>query len=379
MLLRVKGTSSNIDEPIVGKITRDINVLNENSLLICENEVPSVSGKKLAGILTSLDFRDLINIPIITNIPTFDHLSEGDLVVANNDGNLNTLYRVNSHHNTLLATERCNSNCLMCSQPPKDKNDIYRLYNIHQKLIPLIPKDCIELGISGGEPTLLGDLFFKTLLTLKEHLPDTEIHVLTNGRSFAWPHFAEKLSHINYKRLMLGVPVYADYYQLHDYIVQARNAFDQTILGLHNLASYDQRIEIRVVLHKQSIPRLPKLARYIYKNLPFAEHVAFMGLEYIGYTPYNIDQLWIDPHDYMDELSDAVEFLSGQGMFVSIYNSQLCVLPAHLWNYARRSISDWKTSYLPECGKCAKLKDCGGLFTWNLNKHSKYIKPFGNE
>jgi hypothetical protein len=101
-----------------------------------------------------------------------------------------------------------------------------------------------------------------------------------------------------------------------------------------------------------------------------------MGLEYVGYTPYNIDKLWIDPADYINELGEAVEFLAGQGMKVSIYNSQLCVLPENLWEYSRKSISDWKNSYLPECSKCTKLEQCGGLFTWNLKKHSDKIKSF---
>lgn len=101
-----------------------------------------------------------------------------------------------------------------------------------------------------------------------------------------------------------------------------------------------------------------------------------MELEYIGYTPHNIQTLWIDPHDYQDELTEAVEFLAGQGMNVSIYNAQLCVLNQRLCQYARKSISDWKNNYLPECEKCDKLNDCGGLFTWNLKKHSDHIKPF---
>jgi His-Xaa-Ser system radical SAM maturase HxsC len=377
MLLRTKGRSIHITEPLVGRVTRFPEKLEENTFLICENEIPEIPNRNFKGIFSKTELSHPFDtFPTVSNVPSFEHLSEGDLVVANNDGNINTLYRVNSYHNTLLATERCNSNCLMCSQPPRDKNDIPRLYNIHQKLIPLIPKDCIELGVSGGEPTLMGELFFKTLETLKENLPDTEIHVLTNGRSFAWNNMAERLGTIDYKRLMLGVPVYADYYQVHDYIVQAKDAFNQTILGLHNLARYNQRIEIRVVLHKQSIPRLTKLARYIYKNLPFAEHITFMGLEYIGYTPHNIEKLWIDPHDYVNELGEAVEFLAGQGMHVSIYNSQLCVLPEPLWKYCRKSISDWKNSYLPECEKCSKLQDCGGLFTWNLAKHSSHIQAF---
>lgn len=295
--------------------------------------------------------------------------------MLDSNGVVRTLYRINSYHNTILSTERCNSNCLMCSQPPKDKNDIPVLYEIYRQAIPLIPKDCIEITVSGGEPTLMGELFFNLLELITFELPDTEIHILTNGRTFAWNHMAERLAKVNNPRMMLGIPLYSDYEHSHDYIVQAKGAFNQTILGLHNLARYGIRIEIRIVLHLQSIPRLVKLAEYIYKNLPFAEHITFMGLEFIGYTPFNIDKLWIDPADYNVELTDAVEFLSFKNMHVSIYNTQLCTVPERLWEYCRKSISDWKNDYLPACTSCDKLDDCGGLFTWNLKKHSREIHP----
>lgn len=376
MLLRVKGNPNNINTPLIGKVTRNPEFLDSNTFLISNNGEVIDSIKDCVGILSNSSIKNNLNLPTIENVPTFDDLAEGDIIVANPDGNINTLYRVNANHNTLFVTERCNSNCLMCSQPPKNKDDISRLNNINRKLIPLIPKNCHELGISGGEPTLMGIHFFETLEALKVNLPDTEIHVLSNGRSFSRIEMAERLAKIEYSRLMIGIPLYSDFYQSHDYIVQAKDAFNQTIIGIHNLARFNQRIEIRIVLHKLSIPRLTKLARYIYKNLPFVEHVTFMGLEYVGYTPYNIEKLWIDPADYISELSEAVEFLAGQGMRVSIYNTQLCVLPENLWEYSRKSISDWKNSYLPECSKCSKLEQCGGLFTWNLKKHSNRIKAF---
>ncbi len=65
---------------------------------------------------------------------------------------------------------------------------------------------------------------------------------------------------------MIGIPLYSDFYQIHDYIVQAENAFYQTILGIHNLSRYNIRVEIRIVLHKQSIGRLEQLSNYIYKR-----------------------------------------------------------------------------------------------------------------
>ena len=378
MILRTKGKTYNIFDNTVGKVTRNVADLDNNSFLIVEEPtIPNLSKLDFLGVLTSATHGDVHNtISKVESIPSLEHLENGDIVSVSPEGNIHTLFRINSIHNSLLVTERCNSNCLMCSQPPKNKNDIEEIFRVLKKLIPLIPKDCIQLGITGGEPTLMGDLFFNLLEEFKKELPETEIHVLTNGRSFAWNHMAERLGKLNHPRLMLGIPVYSDFYQIHDYVVQAENAFDQTILGLHNLTRYGQRVEIRVVLHQQTIPRIKQLSRYIYKNLPFVEHVAFMGLEYIGYTPFNIDKLWIDPYDYQHDLSEAVEYLSEKGINVSIYNTPLCLLPENVWQFARKSISDWKNDYLPECLTCTKLDQCGGFFTWNLKKHSEYITPF---
>ncbi len=91
----------------------------------------------------------------------------------------------------------------MCSQPPKDRDDMEYLFDIHRKLIPLIPKDCPELGITGGEPTLMGEKFYELIELLKLELPDTNIHILTNGRSFAWIENAKKMSLVDHKKVML--------------------------------------------------------------------------------------------------------------------------------------------------------------------------------
>ena len=376
MIFRAKGIPLNISTFIVGKITRNALVTGENTVFITGTGQTAPAGR-FAAVLSCASHVEALHPeqPAIVNIPSLDHLQEGDIVTVAADGIIRTVYRANSFYNTILATERCNSNCLMCSQPPKDKNDIPYLFQLYSRVIPLIPKDCPELTISGGEPTLMGELFFQLLEQLATELPATEIHILTNGRSFAWEHMAARLAEVNNPRIMLGIPLYADYSHVHDYIVQAKDAFNQTILGLHNLARHNLRIEIRIVLYLQSIPRLTRLANYIFKNLPFAEHVTFMGLEYTGYTPYNIEKLWIDPYDYAQELEDSVEFLAGQGMHVSIYNSQLCIIPENLWKYARKSISDWKNDYLPACQSCSHLDQCGGLFTWNLKKYSSHIAP----
>lgn len=369
MKLKAKGIAVGVSRPIIGKVHR----MDYATPITIVQDTDSAAVTAMAMVYESSDINTQGSMPLVHSVGNLDHLTEGDIVVVNTDGVINTVYRRESNHNFFLFTERCNSNCLMCSQPPKDRDDTAYFYELYKNVIPLIPKDCIELGITGGEPTLLGERFFELLIQLQSVLPDTELHCLTNGRSFAWERIAERLGTINHKGLVLAIPLYSDVYYEHDHIVQAQDAFDQTVKGIYNLAAYGQRIEIRIVLHKLTVGRLVKLARFIYRNLPFVEHVAFMGLEHEGYTPFNINKLWIDPVDYQEELNEAVMLLAEYGMNVSIYNIQLCTLNRALWPFARKSISDWKNIYFDECSKCSVLEQCGGLFASAAKKHSKFI------
>jgi len=164
--------------------------------------------------------------------------------------------------------------------------------------------------------------------------------------------------------LSWGIPLYGDRYQLHDFVVQSAGAFAETLRGIYSLQDAGQRIEIRIVLLKPVVERLMQLARYIYRNMPFVEHVAFMGIEPIGFAKANRDALWIDPVDFAAELQGSIGYLNDRGVPASIYNLPLCVLPRELRKHARRSISTWKQDYLEVCDACAVKSACGGFFSW---------------
>ena len=199
------------------------------------------------------------------------YLAEGDIVRIATNGKVHSLFRKNSNHNTMLLTERCNHYCLMCSQPPKEVNDDW-LMDEALELMELIPRETQNIGFSGGEPTLYGDRFIELIQKAKLFLPNTAIDVLSNGRAFKDVSFVNKLASINHSDLVLGIPIYSDDPERHNFIVQSQNAFDETIQGIINLKKYRQKVEIRVVLHKQSIDRLPNLCEYITRNLVFVDH-----------------------------------------------------------------------------------------------------------
>ena len=63
------------------------------------------------------------NAPVIA-LPSIEHLAEGHIVtVEPKSGMVMTVFRPESRHNVVFTTDRCNSNCLMCPQPPKDVDD----------------------------------------------------------------------------------------------------------------------------------------------------------------------------------------------------------------------------------------------------------------
>lgn len=379
MRLATAGNSNSFSNTVVGIVSREpLSPEGRVNRIFVSDVVPEDRNDLLgyAGFLTTAKVDSIPSPPTISAAREIDHLQTGYIISMDpGSGFIRTLYRPESRHNTIFTTERCNSNCLMCSQPPQDRDDVDALTARNLAVIDLLEQAPSNLVITGGEPTLLGDKLFEIITALGEKFPTTCVHMLTNGRALAWPSNAAKIAALEHPNFSMGIPLYADTAEIHDYVVQAKGAFDQTVLGLHQAARYGLRVELRVVLHAITIPRLPQLAEYIYRNVPFVEHVALMGLENIGYAPRNMNALWIDPQDYQHQLESAVEILSTRMMNVSIYNHQLCVLRPSLWKFARKSISDWKNIYLDECGTCGVRDECGGFFQWATKLHSAHIHP----
>ncbi|MCY1274471.1 His-Xaa-Ser system radical SAM maturase HxsC [compost metagenome] len=304
----------------------------------------------------------------------------GDVIALTPASNLvRVLYRRGANSNLLFITNRCNSMCLMCSQPPKDIDDRWHIEE-NLRLIDLMDPGEENIGISGGEPTLYREGLLEILAKCKTVLPEKSIHLLSNGRLLKDPSWISELRHLEHPRLSWGIPLYADNAGDHDHLVQASGAFSETMQGLYNLARASQVVEIRVVLNRLTTPRLAELAHFVFRNLPFARHVAFMGIESTGLAKKHYDELWIDPLDYQDQLGQAAYFLHNRGMPVSIYNLPLCLLPAHLSRFARQSISDWKNLFIDACQTCAATSHCAGFFKSHTARwQSRGIRPLTSE
>jgi His-Xaa-Ser system radical SAM maturase HxsC len=350
-------------------------VLKKGKAFLAKSNSPIPSGFAHYFVFNdSPSFEHLEQITLLGD--EFKYLDEEDVVSLSSDGRLRSIYRANSNHNSILLTERCNNFCVMCSQPPKRTDDSWLLEEAFEA-IRLIPRNAQVLGFTGGEPTLYGDEFIRLLHHTKNWLPNTSIHLLSNGRSFSDITYAKKYAEVDHPDLMIGIPVYSSNPATHDYVVQAHNAFDETIRGILNLKRLRQKVEIRVVLHKQTYKGLVELANFIARNLLFVDQVALMGLEHIGFARANIESLWIDPVDYKDELSEATQILNSYGIKTLIYNHPLCLVNEDVYSNYVKSISDWKNEFATECEPCTKRSECGGFFSSGIKHgYSTSLKPF---
>lgn len=376
-----QGLSKNIDQPVIGRIIREYRSKWFNKkkylqiFLITEpkKDFPKADAYIISGFLSNITN---LKVPYIEGLSpdNISELNEGDIVLIKKDGKLDVVYEINSNRNAILTTNHCNLKCLMCPQPPSTSQE--DLLNFDLSLIKMMdPNKTSNLAITGGEPTLIGDGLFKLIETCKKYLPRTSLIILSNGKKFRDLEFVRKLAILGHPNLVIAIPLYSDIDKTHDNIVGVEGSFYETVKGLYNLALFRQRVEIRTVIHALNYKRLSKFAEFVYRNLPFAVHIAFMGMETIGSARENIEQLWIDPIEYVHELKKGVQHLHRSNMNISIYNHQFCILPKSLWPFCRKSISEWKNIYLEECLNCVEKIRCGGFFKTNNSYFSKHIHP----
>ncbi|MDN3576694.1 His-Xaa-Ser system radical SAM maturase HxsC [Chitinimonas viridis] len=291
-------------------------------------------------------------------------LEAGDVVVSQPHRNeIQVQYRPSDDHHAIFLTNRCNSYCLMCSQPPTPQDDSWLVGEAIEILRHILPSPAV-IGMTGGEPLLLGPKLREVFDITAELHPTSRIDLLTNGRLLANPDCVKQLLGQLRANVCWLVPLYGHADFLHDFVVQSHGAFHETLAGLLNLQSYEQAIQLRIVLIEPVLEILPQLCAFIGRNLPFVREVAIMGCEPIGFALANRAQCEMDLGNWHSELLAGISALDRAGIPCILMNTPLCTLPSALWRYAHRSISDWKRVYVGECEQCLVKDACGGLFAW---------------
>lgn len=365
---QTKGIITNISTALIGRYCSKNKLFTNEKILFCTKRPMLTYGVKGYIVPKGMAFKtDLPILEIDSELPFEDN----DIISINPDGTASVVWEASSPHNAFYVTDICNSKCIMC---PQIEGACSR-YDQCLKIIDLIKLDSDKnIGITGGEPTLNIDKLIEILEKIAKKSPNQKVHILTNGRLFKSSNVTDKLASVKNICLSVGIPLYSDIAEEHDYIVGVQGAFQETMQGLYNLAKKGINIEIRTVILRQNYKKLRNIAEYIYHNIPFVSHVAFMGMEYHGNAETNYDLVSIDPVDYKQQLYEAVREFVRYDMYVDVYNLPLCLVDSKIKEFCRDSISTWKKSFLPQCSECSCKNQCSGVFETSF-KHSENIKP----
>jgi MoaA/NifB/PqqE/SkfB family radical SAM enzyme len=226
---------------------------------------------------------------------------------------------------------------------------------------------------TGGEPTLHPE-FFKLLGEYRRNFPETPFTLLTNGRSFFYDEFARNTLKLGGTPFDVAVPVHGPDARTHDSVTRAPGSFVETIEGLKNLFKHrveGQRLEIRVILHKNPTRWLDKTLRFLLKTYPNTEHyrLNLVYFEVEGQAEKNFRSIAITLGDCAKKVDACFELL-GEFSEARLYHFPLCALSRRLWPYAWRTLPRYEIQHVDACRSCAVNDVCNGPHDW-------YAKFFG--
>ena len=373
-MIQYNGISRNVSSTVVGLVTHNPFSLSRSKYIFVSDNQTILSKGFSGHIMAGNIINNSVAPQVAVDKNILDKLVEGDCVRLDKDGIITVVWEKSAAMNPLLLTEMCDCRCRMCPQPPKAHDKT--LTDICKRILGLVKIDGNQtICLTGGEPTLLKQDFFDILGLISEKHPSTQVMLLTNGKSFSDFEFTKQFVSLRPRNFLCCVSLHSDVDEEHDKIVGINNSFYKTIKGLHNLARFREKIEVRIVVNRLNATHLESIATFIYRNFPFVYHCAFMGMEMTGLAADNYDDIWIDPYEYRDQLSKAVNTLSRANINTSIYNLPLCLIEKKSWPFARQSISGWKNEYLPVCEDCTLKNNCCGIFSTSGLFQSPYIRP----
>ena len=304
----------------------------------------------------------------------FAAIKHEDIVSVSGEGEVLVTWEMSSHQNSLMLTEACDCLCKMCPQPPK-KHDP-SLYKVALRTLDLLRgKYARNICITGGEPTLISEDFLCVLQRCHKEHPNAQISILTNAKKFASEKFTETVASVTTANDIFCVSLHSDIDAIHDEIVDRKGSYNETQAGIYNLAKYCIGIEIRHVITKLNYKRLSEFAEHMYRYFPFCSHYVFMSMEMCGIANENVEQVYIDPIEYKEQLRKAVLALHKRGLHVSIYNTPLCLCHEDVRVFSRPSISSWKNVWVDACISCAARADCCGFFSTSAIPISRHVAP----
>jgi len=238
-----------------------------------------------------------------------------------------------------------------------------------------------EIYLTGGEPTLHPQ-FFELLTILRKRCPGAKFIIDTNARMLFYRDFLEEC--LNYGKIEFQVSLCGHTAFLHDKITRTKGSFNQTVGGIKNLLSLRSKkneVEIRVVIHKLTLPHLNDVYDFVFgdffqpyskKSISGIERLIFIFMEMEGRAGDNIKEVGITHTQAKPYLEELFSKIKNAPFEIRLYHFPLCALSPKLWSFIWRTLPEREITFLPQCQTCSFQKHCLGI-------HKDYLKYIGDK
>ena len=279
----------------------------------------------------------------------------------------------------ICAWNKCNSNCIMCTNPTDFRSGRDTKDYAYEKIIERVRgfKEHLKttkenINITGGEPTIHPH-FLKLLKWFRNNFPQNKIVIATNARRFCYPSFAKEALKIN--NVVWEISFHGWDKKSGEAIARTPNSFNQTVQGIYNILKNrndSHQIELRVVIIKQNYQFLDKILSFIYKHFPEINRVVLIFNEIEGECEKNFKSVGATYSEVRNILEKELKKWTGKFNELRLYHFPLCVLNYSLWKYVWRTLYQDEVSFLPMCKECLYKKYCLGV-------HKGYLKMVGED
>ena len=270
---------------------------------------------------------------------------------------------------------KCNSKCLMCSNPSDfQATDPYKDYSFDalKERIEKIKLIDDKIILTGGEPTIHPE-FFRLLSFVRKKFPKTVIEFDTNGRRFCYPSFTKKV--LLFNKINIYTSLHGFSAKTHDAVTRTPGSFLQTVKGIKNILKYKDlglnEIELRIIVTKLTYKYIEKILKFIKESFPEVNRIVIIFMEMEGQAGDNFKIVGLTHTQFQKFIPKIAKWIPKFKEF-RFYHFPLCVIDQSLWKYVWRTLPDYEVTFLPKCKNCLYKKYCLGI-------HKEYIKKVGTK
>lgn len=288
---------------------------------------------------------------------------------------------MDAHRLYIQLGSQCNCDCIFCAVADSRHLPNLPFDRVVEHLEIGAANGLTRLTLSGGEPTIRRDL--SEIVSTARRLGYSHIQVQTNARALAKRQVAERLFEAGVDVFLPSI--HGHKADLHDAIVRAKGAFDQTVRGISNIVALQRTpVSTNTVITKQNYASMPQLGELLIGL--GAKQVQLSYVQAEGNAKNAIRDIGPAMSDAYPFLGETITLCAKAGVEVLVDGIPQCILPGyHVLARDMRKVprvagvtdnNDIVLGGTPDkpksksCAECRFSPKCGGV--WR-----KYLEMYG--